>query len=102
MKYVIRSDAPLPLTPMENDAVMSALQNIALLCSTRRGTCPGYRDFGLPMAWLHRPAAAAEAIAAAEIGEAIERFEPRATFVDCALIEADNDEKYILQVEVEI
>lgn len=36
----------------EQDTVSSVLQNIAILLSTRQGTVPLYREFGLPMRFL--------------------------------------------------
>ena len=36
----------------ETDTVKSVLQNIAIILRTRRGSCPLYREFGLPMEFL--------------------------------------------------
>ena len=103
MRYTINSDEKIPLDICENDKVRSVLQNVALILSTKKGTCPMYRDFGIPMAWVHRPLAAAEALAAAEVAEALAAFEPRATFVDLSLIfDRENCGKYKLLLEVEI
>lgn len=87
----------------EQDTVSSVLQNIAILLSTRQGTVPLYRDFGLPMKFLDKPANIARPIIVAEVKEAIEKFEPRATFVRVLFDEdASTPGKIIPTVEVEI
>ena len=53
MRYEIRSDRPLPLTLLEQDETHRVLQNAALLLSTKKGTVPLYRDYGLPMEFTH-------------------------------------------------
>lgn len=71
----------VPLTLNETDPVASVLQNVAIILSTRRGSCPMYRDFGIPMDFLDRPMPVAKTLAYAEIKEAIETYEPKATVV---------------------
>lgn len=65
----------------EPDTVASVLQNIAIILATRQGTVPLYRDFGLPMRFLDKPAHIAKPMIVSEVKEAIEKFESRATFV---------------------
>ena len=101
-RYVIRSDEPVPLDICVNDDVMSAIQNVALILSTQKGACPMYRDFGLPMDFVHRPFPAAQTLAAAEITDALRAFEPRASLVDLRLDYTDEDGRYVLILEVEI
>jgi phage baseplate assembly protein W len=57
------------------------MQNVRMILSTRRGSVPLYREFGLPMEFLDRPAIAARPMIIAEISEAISTFEPRAKVV---------------------
>ncbi len=64
---------------LENDEEKSVAQNIALIISTRKGTLPMYRDFGLPMEYVGKPTGVAEALFLVEATDAIEQFEPRAT-----------------------
>ena len=101
MKYTIRSDDPIPLTLLETNKPMAILRNIALILSTRYGTCPMAREYGLRMSWVHRPLLAAEALVRAELSEALERLEPRAELEDVKM-DFDPDGKYILTVEVDI
>ena len=58
----------------ETDRVQSVLQNIAIILSTRQGTVPLYREFGLPMRFLDKPIPAARTLLVAEVKEAIEGF----------------------------
>lgn len=63
----------------EGDTVSSALQNIAVILSTRKGAVPLYRDFGLNMDFLDKPVPVAKVMMISEVREAVERWEPRAT-----------------------
>ena len=84
------------------DTVTSVLQNLALLYATKQGTVPQYREFGLPMEFIDKPMPVAQTMAVAEITEATEKFEPRATIVDISF-EVDNvTGKLSPIVEVEI
>ena len=100
-KFFVRSDRIPAYTLCENDEAASALQNIALLIGTKQGTVPMYREFGLPMEFLGQPEAIARTIAAREIDEAIERFEPRATVNDIQF-ESSISGRIILVLEVSI
>lgn len=62
-------------------AVRSVLQNIALILTTRKGTVPFYRDFGLDWSFLDKPLPVAKVMMIARVREAVERWEPRATVV---------------------
>lgn len=62
----------------EKDTVNAVLQNIAVILSTPKGSVPLYRDFGLDMSILDRPAPVAEVLIVAEVTQAIHRWEPRA------------------------
>lgn len=73
----------------ETDTVKSVLQNLSLLYATKQGTVPQYREFGLPMKFIDKPMPVAQTIAAAEIFEATEKFEPRAVITDITF-ELDN------------
>lgn len=86
----------------ETDTVKSVLQNLSLLYATKQGTVPQYREFGLPMKFIDKPMPVAQTIAAAEIIEATEKFEPRAVITDITF-ELDNVSGRMFPiVEVEI
>lgn len=86
MTYTVTAGAALTLN--ETDTVASVLQNVAIILATRRGTCPLYRDFGIPMDFLDRPMPVAKTLAFAEIKEAIETYEPRAQVVNITFEES--------------
>ena len=60
----------------EKNPVASALQNVAVILSTRQGTVPLYRDFGLPMRYIDKPLMTAIPMMITEVTAAIQDFEP--------------------------
>lgn len=103
MSIIIRSDEPMKLSLMENNEERSVAQNIALLISTKQGTCVGYREYGLPMRYLNKPFPVAETLIVSEIESAVEEFEPRATVLSVEILQdTDNLGKPIVKVEVEL
>lgn len=104
MTYTVTAGAAgATLTLNETDTVASVLQNVAIILSTRRGSCPLYRDFGVPMDFLDRPMPVAKTLAYAEIKETIEAYEPRVTVVGVTFEErADTPGLLIPTVEVHI
>ena len=102
MRHTIRSDAHPVYTVCETDEEQSVLQNLALLIATRTGTVPMYREFGLPFAFEHCPRETMETVAAAELANAIETFEPRASYRDVRFeFREDDPADYVMIVEVE-
>lgn len=102
MVYTISNREPITYTLIENDEVTSILQNVALLLQTWKGTVPMYREFGLPNEWVNQQVPIAEVIAAQEVEEAIEAFEPRATLLDVHIKGEMDTGKLYIEVEVEI
>ncbi len=66
------------------DRASSVLQNVALILSTPKGSSPMYRDFGLDQGFLDKPLPVAKVMLRVAVKEAIEDWEPRASFVDMA------------------
>ena len=66
----------------EQDTVSSVLQNIALILSTKKGTVPMYRGFGLDQRSVDRPVPIAKTMLYVDVKEAIEEYEPRAEVVN--------------------
>ena len=56
MRYTVSAASTGTLRFNETDRVASILQNITMILSTRKGSVPLYRDFGLPMDFVDRPA----------------------------------------------
>jgi phage baseplate assembly protein W len=101
MTYSVTAGAALTLNEM--DPVASVLQNVAIILATRRGSCPMYRDFGISMDFLDRPMPVAKTLAYAEIKEAIETYEPRATVAGVTFSEDANTPGLLIPtVEVNI
>lgn len=104
MRYTFRSDIPPTYDLLENDAIRSVAQNISLILSTRRGTVPMYREFGLPMRFIDKPIPLYEAIFTEEATEALERFEPRARLISVSFEHnqaASGKSTAILEVEID-
>jgi len=88
---------------MESDKVRSILQNVAIILSTRQGSVPMYRDFGLPMNFVDKPFNVAQPLIISEIVEAIQNYEPRAKVVNVRFIaERGSPDRLVPVVEVEI
>lgn len=103
MKYKVRTDVDVSLTLCENDTVKSVLQNLYLLYTTRKGSIPMYREFGLDMSFIDKPTNVARTLMAAEVRKATERFEPRAKYTDIKFEDdTENPGKIIPIVEVDI
>lgn len=102
MSYKISATDLTALRLNETDPVRSALQNIAVILSTRRGSVPMYRDFGLTMDFLDKPLPVARVLMISEVREAVERWEPRATVLGVSFSEEAPPGVLIPAVEVEI
>lgn len=101
MDIVIDQDTDAALVFAEGDEITSIVQNIVILLNTRKGSIPLYRDFGLPMEFIDKPAEVAETLATLEISEALEKFEPRAALKDLRFMPS-RDGRMSIQVEVSI
>ncbi len=87
----------------EQDTVTSVLQNIALILSTRKGTVPMYRGFGLDQRSVDKPTPIAKPMLYVDVKEAIEEYEPRAEVVNVTFQEDPAiPGRLIPTVEVEI
>ena len=102
MSYTVSPSNKRKIQFNVTDPVESVLQNIAVILSTPKGSVPMYRDFGISTDILDRPIPVAKAMMTADIKEAIERWEPRATFVDVDFMEDERNGRLIPTVVVEI
>jgi len=79
------------------------LQNVRTILTTIRTTVPLDRDFGLAATFLDRPVAIAQALATADIPEAVEACEPRVTVTRVGWVESDAmDGRLIPQVRIKV
>lgn len=103
MNYLVSTRDLSNLKLLQNDTVSSVIQNIAIILSTRQGTVPMYREFGLPMQFIDKPIPVAKVLMISEITEAIAKFEPRAKLLNVTFeIDENVPGKLIPTVEVEI
>jgi phage baseplate assembly protein W len=58
------------------------LQNVAVILDTVQGSCPMFRDFGLPGSLYGRPQNVVENMLVGYLYDQIEEFEPRAVVED--------------------
>ncbi len=100
MKYSISAD-DLQIRLGETDPIRSILQNVAIILRTRQGTCPMYREFGMPQNYMDKPIPVAKPLMYAEIREAVEAFEPRCSVIGVTFMKSDL-RGIIPVVEVEI
>lgn len=101
MDITVNSEKDYGMVFKENDTVRSIVQNIALLLSTKKGTVPMYREFGLPMKFIDKPIDVAETMTVLEVTEALEEFEPRAKLRNINLTKSASG-RMAIEVEVTI
>ena len=103
MSYTVTATDLTAIRLNEQNTVNSVLQNIAVILSTRKGTVPLYRDFGLNMDFLDKPIPVAKVMMISEVREAIEKWEPRATVIGVSFLGDVNAAGHLIPiVEVEI
>lgn len=103
MRYTIRSDNKISYNLCEMDEVQSILQNLFLIITTRKGTIPMYREFGIAMNFIDKPIPVAQAIATTEVREAVDEFESRASFIGLSFeIKENVPGGMVMILEVEI
>jgi len=82
MSYTVSANGQSgSVTLNETEHVAATLQEVAVVLSTRQGSIPLYRNFGLPMRFLDMPSTAGESVMVAEVTEAIQEFVPNAEVV---------------------
>ena len=67
------------------------LQNVRTIISTRRGTVPLDRDFGLSWTYIDKPLPLAKMYLKAEIINAVQVYEPRAAVTDVEFDDSQTD-----------
>ena len=87
----------------ETNTIASILQNVAIILSTIKGTCPLYRQFGIAATYLDKPIQIAQVLMYSDVKEAIEEYEPRVrvTGIDFQ-VSANEPGKLIPTVTVEV
>ena len=75
-RYVVSLGSAVDFSP--ETAAAEIVQNIRTILSTRVGTVPLHRDFGISWEHVDKPYPVAKQLMMVEIIEAVEKFEPRA------------------------
>ena len=75
-EYLVNLKQEIDFAP--SSEIAEILQNVRTILTTRLGSVPLERDFGLSWEHIDQPINVARALMKAEIIEAVERFEPRA------------------------
>ena len=101
MRVIVTNDDFVPHLGLEYGSAEEITQNVAIILSTRRGSCPMSRQIGLSYDWIGRPLNVAHALVAAEVAEALEEQEPRARLIGIALSDMQVNSVRI-EAEVEI
>jgi len=103
MSHVVRADDLSTVKLNEPDHVAATLQEVAAVMSTRRGSIPLYRTFGLPMAFLDMPANVAVPVMISEVTEAIQEFVPNAELLQVIpIFDSNYPARMMPSVEVRI
>ncbi len=103
MSYTVSATDLKNIQFEEPDLVQEVLRNIAIILYTPKGSVPMYREFGLDHSFLDKPMPVAKTLAIAPVREAIETWEPRATYKDMTIsYDPSNPGKLTFTVEVEI
>jgi len=103
MSYIISADDLSSVKLNEADHVAAVIQEVAVVLSTRRGSIPLYRNFGLPMRFLDMPVNIAEPVMIAEVTEALQEFVPSVELIRVVPIyDKNNPARMKPSVEVRI
>ena len=88
MNYIVSLEKEIDFAP--NNEVAEILQNIRTILTTRIGSVPLHRDFGITWEHIDKPLPVAQTLMQAAIIDAIIEFEPRAKVVN---VEFESNEK---------
>lgn len=103
MEYTVSATDLADIRLNEADEVREILRNVAVILATPKGSVPMYRDFGLDMRFLDKPINTAKNVAVIPVREAIERWEPRATYKDMTIFpDPEHPGKSAFSVQIEI
>lgn len=103
MEYTVSATDLSNIRLDETDRVKEILRNVAVILATPKGSVPMYREFGLDMSFLDKPANVARRMAILPVREAIQRWEPRATYKGMTLtMDPSNPGKLAFTVQIEI
>ena len=103
MEYTVSSTDLANIRLNETDRVKEILRNVAVILATPKGSVPMYREFGLDMRFLDKPANVVRQMAILPVREAIARWEPRAELKGMNLDADPSDPgklRFTVQIEI--
>lgn len=89
MNYSVSLNSVIDFAP--SSEVAEILQNIRTILSTRKGTVPLDREFGLSWGHLDKPHSIAKSLMKVEVIDAINKYEPRASVIAVEFDESAED-----------
>lgn len=89
MRYTVTLDPDVDFAP--STEVREILQNVRTILSTRKGSVPLDRDFGLTWEHIDKPLPTAQMMIRSEIVDAVETYEPRARVVSIDFDSTETD-----------
>lgn len=78
-QYTVTLSSQIDFAP--TNEVREILQNVRTILSTRKGSVPLDRDFGLTSEHIDKPLPVAKMLMRSEVIDTVEKYEPRATIV---------------------
>lgn len=82
---ITASNIPIDFAP--SSEINEVIQNVRTIISTRKGTVPLDRDFGLDWSFIDKPINIATAQASKQVIQQVRRYEPRAKILSFELVE---------------
>jgi len=89
MSYFVSSHDLSKVQLNQADNVAATLQEVAVVLSTRQGSIPLYRRFGLPMRFVDMPFNAGIPVMVAEVMAALDEFVPQVEVIEITTDEVD-------------
>ena len=89
-QYTVSLTSQVDFAP--DGEVSEVLQNVRTILSTRKGSVPLDRDFGLTWEHIDKPMPVAQMLMRSEVIDLIERYEPRAQVVSVDFEQTPTDE----------
>lgn len=102
MVYTVTANEAKEITLAPETETEEILQNVRMIVSTPQYSVPLDRAFGLSSKFVDKPLPVAKALIIAELMDAIEKYEPRATVESASFEEGETPGVLIPRVEVNI
>ena len=102
MNYTVTANEQKKINLAPKTEAEEILQNVHMIISTTQFSVPFNREFGLSSKFLDKPTPIAKAMIIAEVMDAIEKYEPRATVESVTFKENETPGVLIPRVEVKI